>query len=120
MPDLISINRLKVSVYLGVPAEERSTPQEVEISLDMVPKRSLMRLDDDIQGTVDYYQVSRTIIEIAQAKPRKLIETLNEDILTGVLHTYPIMEASITTYKYIIPETEHVSIRMSLSRDHVF
>ena len=117
MPDSISISRIKVSVSIGVPDEERATPQTVEISMELIPEYSLFGTEDDIEKTIDYYLVSQEIIKIAQAKSRKLVEQLNEDILKAILQNYPVEQATITTYKYILEQTEHVAIAMTLSKD---
>lgn len=116
MSDCITISRLRVSVFIGVPDEERAESQEVEFTLEMTPERSLHGTEDEISATVDYYEVSLVLIQVAQERPRKLLELLNEEILHAVLQKFPVKHATLTTFKYIIPETEHVSVKMSLSK----
>jgi len=113
----IIISRQRISVFIGVPDEERATAQEIEVSLEMVPEQSLFGTNDEIVKTIDYYTVSQRVIEEAQAKPRKLIEQLNEDILRIVLDEFPVSDATITTYKYILENTEHVAVMMTLSKN---
>lgn len=114
MSDVIYISRLKIPVFIGVPLEERSSLQDIEISLELVPEGTLFGTKDEIENTVNYYEVAQGVKAVAQEKPRKLIEQLNEEVLTMLLQSYPLKSASITTYKYILPDAEHVSIKMTL------
>jgi len=116
MDSKIIISRLRFPVFIGVPDEEREQAQEIEVSVELVPDQCLFGTNDDISKTVDYYTVSQRIMAVAQERPRKLIEQLNEDILEVVLDEFPIQVAHITTYKFIIKNTEHVSITMSRSK----
>ncbi len=116
MKDTITLSRLKIPVFIGVPDEERAEQQVVEVTLEMSPERPLLGTGDEIDQTINYYEVSKRLIAEAQAKPRKLIEQLNEDLLRMVLGEFPLESATITTYKYILPNTEHVSVSMTLTR----
>ncbi len=113
MKDNITISRLRIPVYIGVPDEERASPQDIEVTLSFEPQRTLFGTQDQIEATIDYYSVSQLLVKVAQEKPRKLIEQLNEELLEVVFDHFPIKSATITTYKFIIPETEYVSISMS-------
>ena len=117
MSDKISISRIKVPVTIGVPDEERAFPQVIEISVEIYPSVSLFGTGDEIENTINYYDLSQDIVKEAQRSPRKLIEVLNEDILKMLLNTYPLKRATVTTYKYILEHTEHVALTMSLSRE---
>jgi len=117
MPDSIHISRLKVPVYIGVPEEERASSQDIEISLTLIPEKSLFGTQDEIDKTIDYYKVYQDVLALTQERPRKLIEQLNEDILNMLLKSYPLESASITTYKFIIPEADHVAVEMTLRKE---
>jgi len=117
MSDKITISRLQVPVYLGVPDEEREFAQSIEITLDLYPERSLFGTHDDIEQTVNYYEVSQRVIALVQERPRKLIELLNEEVLQMLLREFPLERVSITTYKYILPNTEHVAVSMTLTKE---
>jgi len=117
MPGLITISRQRISVHIGVPDEERASPQEIEISLEMRPERTLFGTEDEIAKTIDYFSVSQRIEQVAQRKPSKLIEQLNEDLLGMVLSEFPVSEATITTRKFILKNTEYVSVSMTLGKE---
>lgn len=119
MSGFISISRQRVSVHIGVPDEERATPQDIEISLTLKPEQSLFGTEDQIDKTIDYFTVSQRVITEVQTKPRRLIEQLNEDILRMVLREFPVEEVSIDTRKFILKNTEYVSVAMTLNKEQV-
>jgi len=112
----ITISRLRIPVFIGVPDEERQASQDIEISLSIVPETTLFGTNDKIDKTVDYYEISQRLTTVAQSHPRKLIEQLNEDLLKMVMEEFPVKAATITTYKFIINNTDHVSISMSRNK----
>ncbi len=116
MSDTIYISRLKIPVFIGVPIEERSVSQDVEVSLELIPEDGLFGTNDEIKKTVNYYDVAQQVKAVAQKKPRKLIEQFNEEILSMLIQSYPLKSASITTYKYILSDAEHVSIKMTVQK----
>ena len=112
MTDTITIQRLLASTTIGVPDEEREDPQDVEISLEMTPPEPLRFLDDDISKTIDYYAVSRRVLEIAATGERKLIETLADDVAEAVLDEFHIAKVIVEVRKFILSDTEYVAVRI--------
>jgi FolB domain-containing protein len=78
--DSITLTGLKITSIVGVPPEERSHPQSLEVTVHMCPHQGLSGLHDDIENTVDYARVASEIQSVAVAAPRQLIETLAEAI----------------------------------------
>ena len=58
---IIKINGLRVKSRLGVTDAERSNAQEVSINIRMVPDQSLFGLNDCIENTIDYFEVSESV-----------------------------------------------------------
>ena len=56
----IEIVGLKVDTIIGVPEEERDSPQSVSIDLKFKPTNGLKNLGDNIEHTVDYYMCFRS------------------------------------------------------------
>jgi dihydroneopterin aldolase len=113
MPDQIHIDRLAVSAHLGVPDEERATPQRLEISLTFpVAGVSAAAAGDDLALTVNYYDVCETVRRVAAERPRRLIETLAEDLCAAVLAEFAVGSVRLEVRKFIIPETNFVSVRI--------
>ena len=113
--DEIEIRRLAVQTHIGVPDEERANPQTLWISVKMRPSLGFHGLCDDVRNTVDYYEVSRRLTELAAKRPRHLIETLATEIADTLLCFYPIAFVEITVEKRIIPETEYVAVKIKRS-----
>ena len=62
---------------------------------------------------MDYYLVAQIIKKICASGQRKLIETLAEDIIGQLKKDFDIEEIDLRIKKFILPETEFVSVVMS-------
>jgi dihydroneopterin aldolase len=114
--DTIHLAQLELSAHIGVPDEERAAPQRLTVSLTLEPLRGLRDLGDEVANTVDYFAVSRVVQALAQERPRKLIETLAEDIAGFLLAEFPITSVEVELRKYILPKTEFVAVRLCRKR----
>ena len=114
--DRIFIRGQKVSCHIGVPDEERSKPQELLIHSCLIPSRIPQPLDDDIEQTIDYHAVYLRIIEVASKHPRKLVETLAEDLAEMILSEFAVREVTIEIEKFILPDTESVGVAVTRTK----
>jgi len=110
--DLILIANLELKSPIGITAQERSEPQRLTVSLEIEPEANFPDLEDDITRTVDYFTVTRSIQELALARPRNLIETLAEEIAELVLRDFPVARVTVELRKYILPDTEYVAVKI--------
>ena len=115
-PDSITLSGLKIASCIGVPDEERAHPQSLEVSLSLIPQHGLHGLGDHIENTVDYATVARQIQELALARPRRLIESLAEEIADLLLSTHPLQAVTVEVRKFILPHCGHVAVRLSKER----
>ena len=111
--DQIFIRGQKVSCHIGVPDQERSELQELIIHTRFSTAASSQMLGDDIDLTIDYHAVYLRIDEVASSKPRKLIETLAEDLAVMILSEFSIVEVSIEIEKFILPNTQCVGVAIT-------
>ena len=109
--DAIVVRRLAVNCFVGVPEEERAEAQTLYLTLEIVPERSFAKLQDNIEDTVDYDGVARRTVELAEERPRKLIETLAWEVGDMVLSEFAAREVTVEVEKHILPETEAVLVR---------
>ena len=116
MPDQIVVYSLELSAHIGVPDEERVAPQRLTLNLTLEPERDFRNLDDDISRTGDYYAVSKAVQALAREKPRRLIETLAEEIATLVLERFAVRAVELELRKYILPDTAFVAVRLRRER----
>ena len=114
--DEIEIRRLAVHTHIGVPDEERAEPQTLWITVRMRPSQGFHGLQDKVENTVDYYEVSRRLITLAAQKPRNLIETLATEIADFLLSGYPLSSADVEVEKRILTDADFVSVRVKRER----
>lgn len=114
--DEIEIRRLVVHTHIGVPDEERANPQTLWITVRMRPSQGFHRLQDKVENTVDYYEVSQRLAELAAEKPRHLIETLATEIAEFLLSGYPLSCVDVEVEKRILPNADSVSVRVRRQR----
>ncbi len=111
-PDEIRIASLELRAHIGVPAAERKKLQRLTVSLTMVPVHEFGAMDDNVGRTIDYAEVAKAIRELAAERPRKLLETLAEDIAQLVLDDFVCRHVALELRKYVLPETEYVAVRL--------
>lgn len=113
--DQIFIRGLVVASHIGVPEKERAESQDLLVSLIMAPKNnsSDQSLEDDIERTIDYHAVSIRTEDIAAERPRKLIETLAEDIASTLMTEFSIAAITVEIEKFILPNTRCVGVAIT-------
>ena len=116
MPDRIRIESLELSSFIGVPDEERATAQRLTASLVLEPIRGFRALDDRLENTVDYFAVCEFVKSLARARPRRLLETLAEEIAGELLARFPLRAVEIELRKFILPDTAFVAIQLRRER----
>ncbi len=114
--DEIEIRRLEIECRIGVPDEERAQAQKLWITVRMRPSQGFLGLHDQVRNTVDYYDVSLKIAELASSRPRHLIETLATDLTEMLLTAYPLKAVDVEIEKRILPNAQYVAVRMQRSR----
>ena len=107
---IISIQGLEVMAHVGVPEEERAVAQRLLIDLRFAALAQPEELHDDLTLTVDYHRVSLRASEISENRPRKLIETLGDDLATALLAEFHLRWIDVTIRKFILPKTEWVGV----------
>ena len=109
----ILIDSLRVKTWIGVPDAERMDAQEIEIDIRIQPSRIFAEMQDDINLTVDYAAVCQRVSEVAAERPRRLIESLAQEICEMILKDFAASSAEVEIRKFILPETRHVAVRWS-------
>ncbi len=115
-PNHLHLQGLVVTSHIGVPEEERAVAQSLRLNITLWPSVPLTGLQDDFSRTVDYAAVAGRLRVIAAERPRRLIETLAEDLLTALLAEFPLREVRVEIEKFILPHTDFVRVCLSQSR----
>ena len=105
----IRLHALRFECCLGVPEEERATPQSVCAEVSITPPCAFAAMGDDLARTIDYDAMSRSLVALAQAEPTRLLETLAHKLATHCVETWGAMEATVELHKYILPSVGSVS-----------
>ncbi len=116
MPDRITIKDLEVHFRVGVPDEERATPQRLLLTIEMAHDLGPSGASDSLTETIDYHDVCLTVIELGQARRWKLIEALADDICELVLDKFKPISVRVEIKKFILPNTRYVCVEMTRSR----
>lgn len=114
--DTITIKSLKLLTKIGVPAEERAVPQELEVDLIIQPPHDFDNMHDEIAATVDYHAICLGLEKFAARGERQLIETLANDIARWVLDNSPAAGVRVKLRKFILPQTRWVGVETTLVR----
>jgi dihydroneopterin aldolase len=110
--DTIEIRRLALPCHIGVPEHERTTAQTLHATIRLIPHQGFQTMRDRIEATIDYDQLTQELKSLAAAKPRKLIETLAEDIASHILSRHPVRHVSVSIEKRILPDTDCVAVHI--------
>jgi dihydroneopterin aldolase len=115
--DRIIIEGLELSSFIGVPETERAAAQRLTVNLVLEPTRGISGLGDAIESTVDYFHVSQEVKALSLARPRRLIETLAEEIAELLLARFAVGAVEVELRKYILPDTTHVAVALRRVRE---
>lgn len=111
MNDRIFIQGLEVFARIGITPEERAKPQRLKLDAEIEPLNAFAELEEQIGRTVDYYQVSLRLDELALSQEWQLIETLAHKSADLIVTAFPAIAATVTVRKFILPQTEFVAVR---------
>ena len=111
MSDYIMIRNLEVWTHIGVPDEERETKQKLLVSVAFKTSAvARAAATDDLALSTDYFKVGERIKAVAAEKPRKLIETLAEELAQKILAEFGLKKVKIEIRKFILPDAEWVGV----------
>jgi FolB domain-containing protein len=108
--DEIHIEQLEVFTRIGVPEQERATPQRLKVSVSFWPCRQTRDLGDDIQQAVDYATVAEEIKAFVSDESTSLIETLADQLAAHLLKKFSLQKVTVEVRKFALPDAKHVSV----------
>jgi 7,8-dihydroneopterin aldolase/epimerase/oxygenase len=114
--DRIQIEGLEVFAHIGVPQEERAAAQRLRFNVTYLPIRPMEELNDEIERAVNYAAVCAELRKFVEQSRGKLIETLAHALALHLLETFEIRRVTVELRKYILPEVEFVSVRVTRER----
>lgn len=112
----INIVDLEVFYCVGVPDEERATPQRLLLTIEMAFDFSSAAVCDRIERTIDYYAVCQMLLKYGEDRSWKLLERLVTNLADDILSQFKAANVTVTVKKFIIPQARHVSVQFSKAR----
>ena len=107
--DEVHIEQLDVSARIGVPEEERATPQRLTVSISFWPFQQTRDLADNIHETVNYSAVAEETKSFVRDQSVNLIETLVDLLAAHLLKTFPIQKVTVELRKFPLQNAKYVS-----------
>jgi dihydroneopterin aldolase len=115
MMNQILIEGLELPVRIGVPDEERAAWQVLRANVWLRPRLSFAEMKDDIAATVDYQAVANRLRALAAEHPRRLIETLADEMAGVVIGEFGATWVRVELRKRILPGTDAVGVCLERS-----
>ena len=107
--DEVHIEQLEISAGIGVPEQERATPQRLTVSISLWPYQQARDLADKIDQTVNYSAVAEETKNFVRDQSVSLIETLAHRLAAHLLKTFAIQKVTVEVRKFALPDAKYVS-----------
>jgi dihydroneopterin aldolase len=111
----LSITGLSVTTIIGIYPEERTTPQEIVLDIELIFDGSEAAASDNIDHTIDYYQLSETIATFVEKTDYQLLERLISDVEAIIMRDPRTIRCSVTATKpEIVTRAQSISLGTTL------
>jgi dihydroneopterin aldolase len=97
--DRVEIRGLRVEARHGVTDAEQAEPQPFEVDLDLHVEMSPASAEDDLGRTADYVAAVDAAVAVLHGAPRRLLETLAEDVAAAVLADPKVLAVTVAVRK---------------------
>jgi len=97
--DRMLVPGIRLEARVGVSEDERASPQEILVDVDLRLDLSLAGTTDDLTATVDYEEVCRVVDAVARAHTFHLIEAIAEEAAAALLARFGVTEARVRVRK---------------------
>jgi dihydroneopterin aldolase len=111
--DRIHIEGLEVLTHIGVPAQERATPQPVVVSISLWPYHEARDITDKIEKTINYSVVAEETKNFICDQSVNLIETLADRLAMHLLKKFPIQKVTVEVRKFPLKDAKYVSVTVT-------
>jgi dihydroneopterin aldolase len=108
--DQIHIQELEIFARVGVPEEERATPQRLSLNITVWPSEPFDNLHDDIGMATDYATVCAVVRDFAATRADRLIETLAGQIAEQLLKRFAIRKVHLELRKFVLKDAKYAAV----------
>ena len=116
MADVLVLHDIVASCRLGVYEWEQRTPQDVWVDLELAIDAATAAASDDVADAVDYAALVKAVIEEAQRRPCRLLETLAERIAARVFKESGTRRVRVRVKKKAMPEIGYAAVEIERTR----
>jgi FolB domain-containing protein len=111
--DWIHIEDLELSTHIGVPEEERASPQRLTVSISFWPYHEAGDLADKIENAINYSSVVEETKNFVRDQSVNLIETLADRLAMHLLKHFRIQKIIIELRKFPFEDANYVSVTVT-------
>ncbi|NIW24370.1 MAG: dihydroneopterin aldolase [Gammaproteobacteria bacterium] len=97
--DKIFLRELEVEAVIGIWEWERRITQKVSIDLEMATDARAASSADDIEGTLNYRDVAKRLIEFVGESQFELVESLAEAIARAIVEEFHVPWTKVSVAK---------------------
>lgn len=97
--DRVLVPGLRLEARVGVGDDERASPQEILVDVELRLDLARAGAADELAATVDYEEVCRIVDAVARARPFHLIEAIAEETAAALLARFDIAEVRVQVRK---------------------
>ena len=109
--DIIFIEELRVSTWIGIYPREKAVPQTIELSLQIGVSTASAGATDDIRDTVDYAVVVERLRADLSTTHFNLLEKLAEHVATFLLENFAAQWVRVSVAKLgMMPGVKRVGV----------
>ncbi len=114
--DRLAITAIVCRCRIGVTEEERSTPQKLEVDLELRVDLEAAGRSARLEDTIDYRDVHARVRDHLEQNTFRLVEAAARGVLDIVLEQFPVRLAVVRVRKYVLPGVAHVEVQMERAR----
>jgi FolB domain-containing protein len=115
--DKIIIKNILARGIIGINDREREKPQDILINIELFTANRNITTPDDIVECVDYSEVTKKVLVLAEKAKRFTLEALTEDIAELCLEDPRVLKTTVRVEKPgVLRFTESVGVEIERTR----
>ena len=115
--DKVYVTGLKVDAYIGVYDWEHEQTQPLILDLEMDWDHRKAAESEQLNDALDYDALSQAVIQLIQARPRALIETIAEEVAQLILQQFKTPRVRVKVAKpQAVPAAQYTAVELVRSQ----
>lgn len=110
--DVLAIEDLEVFTFLGTHEYEQRERQKVLVSVELEVPAINPGADQRDEAALNWSALCQTVIRTAEARPRRLLETLTLDIAEEILKFFQVFSVCVEVKRLSRTDAKWLSVRI--------